>query len=274
MFKYYSSNVSLDRHHRPVFQRQKHYQLQWATTIGTLLLSALLAAILSMATSLGERNFTSTASLPPFPVTSRKRGTAGQCPLMSVSFPCNPQKYRSFTGHCNNVQNPEWGSANMPYARYLLPNYSDGISGPRKSITGEELPSSRSVSILLNQGSDSIHPHTTILTTFFMELVFHDLFDTKPASLQNGRRIKCCDVDPVDFHQECQPITVDQGDPVLGRFGQRCMEYVRSAPLVRIDGCRGPREQINRVRDPDQKHTGSHKDSYYSWLTCVKEDSS
>ncbi|ODN04057.1 Thyroid peroxidase [Orchesella cincta] len=49
-----------------------------------------------------------------------------RCPL-KVDFPCQPRKYRAYNGYCNNVQHPRWGSANMRYLRYLMPDYSNVI---------------------------------------------------------------------------------------------------------------------------------------------------
>lgn len=48
-----------------------------------------------------------------------------ECSL-KVDFPCQPRKYRAYNGYCNNVQHPRWGSANMRYLRYLMPDYADG----------------------------------------------------------------------------------------------------------------------------------------------------
>src|SRR5688572_33308608 len=74
------------------------------------------------------------------------------CPRNGLSFPCFPGKYRSYSGHCNNVQNPHWGSATMGFLRYLPPHYADGVTLPRRSITGEDLPLAREVSITIHQG--------------------------------------------------------------------------------------------------------------------------
>lgn len=52
------------------------------------------------------------------------------CPV-PMEFPCEAHKYRSPSGHCNNVQNPNWGNAGSRYARFLPPDYADGVSLPR-----------------------------------------------------------------------------------------------------------------------------------------------
>lgn len=58
--------------------------------------------------------------------TADVRGTilSSNCPL-EVDFPCQPRKYRAFSGYCNNVQNPSWGNSNRRFVRFLAPDYAD-----------------------------------------------------------------------------------------------------------------------------------------------------
>uniref|UniRef100_A0A8C7G3X0 Eosinophil peroxidase n=1 Tax=Oncorhynchus kisutch TaxID=8019 RepID=A0A8C7G3X0_ONCKI len=44
---------------------------------------------------------------------------------------CLSERYRSFTGECNNRQHPKWGAANTPYSRWLPPEYEDIRGVPR-----------------------------------------------------------------------------------------------------------------------------------------------
>lgn len=39
---------------------------------------------------------------------------------------CKENKYRSFDGVCNNIDNPNWGKAGYPYLRLLPSAYKDG----------------------------------------------------------------------------------------------------------------------------------------------------
>jgi len=169
------------------------------------------------------------------------------CPQSVISLPCYPGKYRSYTGHCNNVQNPEWGNANTPYARVLAPHYADGISTPRQAINGGDLPSARGVSLTIHQGNDNIYSHTTTIATFFGEFLFHDLAHTAQAVGHKGHRIKCCGLKEDFKHPECMPIDIESDDPILSDIGQNCMEYVRSCQAIRTGCTLGPREQINQV---------------------------
>ncbi|XP_044515496.1 thyroid peroxidase [Gracilinanus agilis] len=44
---------------------------------------------------------------------------------------CLANKYRPITGACNNRDNPRWGAANTALARWLPPDYEDGVSQPK-----------------------------------------------------------------------------------------------------------------------------------------------
>lgn len=60
------------------------------------------------------------------------------CPLLvRQDIKCELSRFRTFTGHCNNLKHPTWGAAMTPFARYLPPVHPDGIWVPRKSIVTE-----------------------------------------------------------------------------------------------------------------------------------------
>ncbi|XP_023215778.1 uncharacterized protein LOC111618468 [Centruroides sculpturatus] len=171
---------------------------------------------------------------------------SSSCPL-EVDFPCQPRKYRAFSGYCNNVQNPTWGNANIKYIRFLAPDYTDGVSTPRGATTGDVLPSARAVSHSIHSDSDKPHQHVTTILAIFGEFIFHDLAHTAQSAGFQGHRIKCCGVDQSQLHPECYPITVPEKDPIFGRRGRNCLEYIRSCTAPRIGCTLGPREQINQV---------------------------
>lgn len=170
------------------------------------------------------------------------------------SLSCYPGRYRSFSGHCNNVEQPELGAANGAFARSLAPRYADGVSAPRRSITGAELPSPRDVSLAVHQGaSKDINSHMTTVTTYFGQLVFHDLAQAAVTTGYKGQRIRCCGIPKnaknlLLHHPECFPIKVDkEKDPFMSQLHQECIEYVRSSPAIRRNCALGPREQVNQV---------------------------
>ena len=60
------------------------------------------------------------------------------CPLLvKQDIKCELSRFRTQTGHCNNLKHPTWGAAMTPFARYLPPVHPDGIWIPRKSIVTE-----------------------------------------------------------------------------------------------------------------------------------------
>lgn len=60
---------------------------------------------------------------------------------------CNPgTKYRTIDGSCNNLKEPLWGKSQTQFSRVLAPAYADGLSEFRLSVTGDVLPSVRTIS--------------------------------------------------------------------------------------------------------------------------------
>ncbi|UXI17277.1 hypothetical protein NH340_JMT03220 [Sarcoptes scabiei] len=48
------------------------------------------------------------------------------CPAHVKPMTCKLERYRTYTAHCNNLENPSWGATNTPFVRFLPPVYSDG----------------------------------------------------------------------------------------------------------------------------------------------------
>ncbi|BET01861.1 Animal haem peroxidase [Nesidiocoris tenuis] len=168
------------------------------------------------------------------------------CPFKEIAQWCQPKKYRSLSGHCNNVQFPRLGSAGVAYVRYLPPVYADGISLPRgTALFPEGLPSARDVSLKVHTHSDTLHSHLVSTAAVWAQIVSHDLSLTPQMTGYNGERLRCCGVEFSDFHPECFPIRLPEGDPIHG--SSRCQEYTRSATAPRKDCTLGPREQLNEA---------------------------
>lgn len=179
------------------------------------------------------------------------RGTLAQalCPYKAgrQAPPCRPERFRSYDGYCNNLDNPYWGSANIRYLRFLPPSYADGISSVRQDSRGRSLPSARTVSASMFVDEDRPHDHASMMTVAWGKFVFHDMAHTAQSAGFEGSRIKCCNVAEGFSHPECLQIDVAAQDPYYGRFGQRCLEYVRSSAAPRETCGLGPREQNNQV---------------------------
>lgn len=69
-------------------------------------------------------------------------------------------------------------------------------------------------------------------------------------AVSTGKPISCCQPDgdtlsPRHIHPDCSPISVPDRDPVYGQHYVRCMNYVRSLPVLRSECTFGPVEQVN-----------------------------
>ena len=135
----------------------------------------------------------------------------------------------------------------MGFVRYSPPHYADGVSLPRRSVSGDDLPPTREVSLTIHQGLEVEHPHVTTLTAFFAEFVLHDISHSAQSAGHRGHRIKCCGLPEESMHPECYPIPIPAKDPVFKDKEDDCMEYVRTCPALKMGCTLGPREQINQV---------------------------
>lgn len=95
------------------------------------------------------------------------------CPAMPP--PCVKSRYRTLDGSCNNMEHPMWGSANNRYGRLLTPRYGDGISSPTTSVTGQDLPSSRLVSLVIFGEADVPDPQFTLANMQWGQIMTHDM---------------------------------------------------------------------------------------------------
>ncbi|KAI4489483.1 hypothetical protein M0802_011095 [Mischocyttarus mexicanus] len=174
-----------------------------------------------------------------------RRGTP-RCPAASL-------RYRTSDGSCNNLQNPWWGSAMSTMQRFLPPNYNDGIQSIRRSKDGNPLPSARVISDILHEDEDIQLASITHMLMQWGQFVDHDLTATGQSRGFNGSVPQCClnsglGFQPLELlHPECLPILVDPQDSFFGRFGIKCLEFLRSGSAPREDCLFGAREQLTQV---------------------------
>ncbi|XP_047481343.1 chorion peroxidase-like isoform X2 [Penaeus chinensis] len=198
--------------------------------------------------------------LPPEECQRRVEKLAG-CDLVEPPTPsCSPGfPYRSIDGSCNNLANPKWGAAMIPFRRFLDPAYEDGVDAMRGSdrLFGAKLPSPRAVSAMLQKSEQ--RPQRGLITLMVMQwgqFTDHDIVHTPEAALvESGKDgeatkpVECCesgrDIPFADGVSDCQPIDVSE-DPLYSEFNRACMKFVRS--LIANQGCvLGPREQLNQI---------------------------
>lgn len=155
--------------------------------------------------------------------------------------------YRTANGTCNSKSNPEkFGVAMLPFRRHLNPNYADGISSPRVSVSpaGKGLPSARAVSLGVHRPSYQSDPHFTVMLAVWGQFLDHDITATAGTQGQNGQAIECCGSEEPK-HPECFPVILGSGDPYFDYYNVTCMNFVRSAAAP--TGHLGPRQQLNQA---------------------------
>ncbi|XP_050068347.1 uncharacterized protein LOC126556858 [Anopheles maculipalpis] len=155
-------------------------------------------------------------------------------------------RYRTHDGTCNNGRRPRWGSAQMPFHRFLAPEYQDGVEGIRRSVTGATLPSARFVSLVVH-GSRNEEAPVTMMLALWGQLIDHDITATAQPRSINGSTPRCCNGGEESTHPSCLPIKVPHDDPWLSHLGVRCLEFLRSAPAQRRDCLLSWREQTNQA---------------------------
>ncbi|KYB29080.1 chorion peroxidase [Tribolium castaneum] len=164
-----------------------------------------------------------------------------------------PVKFRRIDGACNNLLHPSWGTGMTPYARLLPPSYEDGIWIPRLSETGQPLASPRLISTTIISDSDSFNYDHTLMVMQFGQFLSHDMTQSIENSYANGSAISCCSFDGgrkrglEERHYACMAIDIPHDDPFFSRFGQGCMNFVRSVLAPRQDCTLGYAQQMNKI---------------------------
>jgi len=112
------------------------------------------------------------------------------CPLMVKPIQCDATgRFRSFTGHCNNLANPSWGAAQTPFVRYLAPRHPDGIEKDRVSVLdGSPLPPPRLVTSIVHRDHDNPSGDLSLLLMVWGQIIDHDVAQAAPPRSKFRRR--------------------------------------------------------------------------------------
>jgi len=98
---------------------------------------------------------------------------------------CRDQDFPPIDGWCNNLQHPEWGSANSPYQRMKGRSYyRDRLKSPYTEMDG--YPSVRELSQKLmtdRRGSPEEDPSGSVLFAIFGQFIAHDITQAAQESL-------------------------------------------------------------------------------------------
>jgi hypothetical protein len=167
----------------------------------------------------------------------------GFCPEFFKEPKCEVERYRSMSGVCNNLDNPLWGKADVTHQRFIPPNFADGISAPRVSVTGAPLPSPRLISRAVHT-DDGFHDHAvTIFLVFWGQFIDHDItLTSETKDPVTNKTPKCCEGAQ---NPACLPIEVPADDGFFSKFNQRCINLVRSPNGVRKNCALGTRSTFN-----------------------------
>jgi len=170
----------------------------------------------------------------------------GYCPPFLMTPKCEVSRYRSVTATCNNIEHPHWGAAMNGHHRFLAPDYADGISAPRASVTKKPLPSARLISSYVHT-DDGFHDHAvTILLVAWGQFIDHDItLSAETKDHATGKTPKCCDGGTP--HENCLPIEIPANDHFYSQYKQRCMNFVRSQAGLRYNCRLGPRNSFNQI---------------------------
>ncbi|XP_071090260.1 salivary peroxidase/catechol oxidase-like [Haliotis cracherodii] len=157
------------------------------------------------------------------------------------------QPYRTLDGSCNNLKNPQWGTAGAPFSRVLPPVYADGIGNPRTLATsGSTLPHPRAISNHVHFELSFLSTKNTVMLMQWGHFIDHDFTET-PVMTDNGGDIDCCTwPDSVQNNTDspCIPIYIPNGDPYFP--DGKCMNFVRSEAASGTGTSKtNPRQQYN-----------------------------
>ncbi|XP_028286259.1 eosinophil peroxidase [Parambassis ranga] len=181
-------------------------------------------------------------------------GCSAELQTPSCQADCLSERYRSITGECNNRQHPRWGAANIPYSRWLPPEYEDVWGTPRgwepeHTYHNVSLPPVRLVSQeVLYTHNDNISVDCTLshLLVDWGQWIDHDMVLTpqSPSTAAFKTGADCTHTCSRDT--PCFPIQIPLSDP---RYSvQSCMPFFRSAPSC-SEGVlpHRHREQLNAI---------------------------
>lgn len=169
------------------------------------------------------------------------------CPPFLMTPHCKAQRYRDYSGLCNNLEHPHWGMAMNSHHRFLTPDFADGISAPRASFYAhEELPNPRQISTAIHE-DEGFHDHAvTMILVAWGQYIDHDVtFTAETRDPRTNKTPKCCDGGSP--HPNCLPIEIPAHDPFYSKFNQRCMNFVRTQAGLRHNCRLGTRESFNEV---------------------------
>ncbi len=177
---------------------------------------------------------------------------AASCRTASAPAP----KYRSIDGRGNNLNHPEWGSSDTPFARFGQKGFQDGVNTIRKAKSGKDLPNPRF--IVQNALKPAIRAPPpplaygvfALMTVLFITHDVHYQTAVQPSNQEN--EIQCCNQAstqalPAHYsHPSCFPIEIPSNDTDFKNANTGCINLVRSERAEYTDQVQ-PGEIMNRA---------------------------
>uniref|UniRef100_A0A5S6QII5 Uncharacterized protein n=1 Tax=Trichuris muris TaxID=70415 RepID=A0A5S6QII5_TRIMR len=152
---------------------------------------------------------------------------------------CAAGGFRTFSGYCNNVAHPMWGTVFQAFSRIAPASYLDGISIPRKAADGFDLPSSLLVSeTVFTDSAGGKHPAASLLLAQWAQFVYDDLVKIGTLTDKNGALVNCCNIEQ---SSECFPVR----STVPAK--STCIPYSRTLPALNASCTLGERQQANQA---------------------------
>ncbi|ELT94281.1 hypothetical protein CAPTEDRAFT_182272 [Capitella teleta] len=164
-------------------------------------------------------------------------------------YTCSASKYRSLDGSCNNLKNPLFGRAGIPFVRLLDSQYDNGVDSLRTKGVKKDLPGSRKLSTKVSLHQSHPHPLKTQAVMGFGQFLDHDFNFTPQETTyvddDGVMRDVDCGHDGCDStNPACSPIPVPSNDPA---FNVDCLKFFRSVGIQDLTCSSGKREQENGV---------------------------
>ncbi|KAI6191954.1 hypothetical protein M3Y97_00283900 [Aphelenchoides bicaudatus] len=154
------------------------------------------------------------------------------CPI-NVIQECIPGKYRSFSGHCNNVEHPLWGAA-----------YEPMVSASQDKVKVEKnLQVHEGFQEMCLKVPKKAHKFCTLALAQWAQFIYEDIAQIGTNQLVKGNEsfpLPCCGAK----HSECLPIFADADDENY-KDREQCLPYARSVVAPRLNCGLGPRHQAN-----------------------------
>jgi peroxidase len=183
-----------------------------------------------------------------FEISTREVNGEGQCDPTEKLEDCSEfQRFRSYSGWCNNENNPDWGTAMSVHRRLLPSEYDDRISKPRTtSVRGSKLPSPRLISQKVHYHVEKLDPKYTLMLMQWGQFIDHDLTHTPTLRGFHSTVLDCGDCESKNVHPACFPIHIPEDDDFYSYNARdpKCIPFSRS---VFGQQTLGPREQVNQL---------------------------